>query len=265
SPVSYRGVTVGNVQDINIARDRRHVEIRYDLGVEELVRLGLADAGDKNRLRLPADLRVQLGSSGVTGTKYLSLDFFLARTHPPPKLPFRVPRNYIPATASTYKSLESSVIEAVDQFPGLAKQVEKILGQINVLLNQIHDEKLPQQAGNTLADVDAVMALLKKKLEQLPMAELSGDTRAALQHVSGTLNKADALIAQIASDEGVLGSVQRASDNVGDVAGNASGVVTDVGSTMRDLREALDAVRRLAEALENDSDMLVKGRARGAR
>jgi len=260
SPVSYRGVSLGNVAEINIAPDRRHVEISYDLGVDELERLGLIKRGQ--RLSLPPDIRVQLGSSGVTGTKFLQLDFFNERTHPPPQVTFRLPRNYIPATPSTFKSLEDSVINAVDQFPALAKQVDSVLSQINLLLTEIRAQKLPEQASGTLAEADAVITLLRNKLEQLPMAELSGDARAALQGVGRTLAKADVLLDQIGSDTGLLHSVQRASDGVGDMAGNATGVVSDLGATMRDLRETIDAIRSLAEALERDSDMLIKGRAR---
>jgi ABC-type transporter Mla subunit MlaD len=262
SPVSYRGVSLGNVAEINIAPDRRHVEIAYDLGVDELERLGLIKRGQ--RLSLPSDIRVQLGSSGVTGTKFLQIDFFNEKTHPPPQVPFRLPMNYIPATASTYKSLEDSVTSAVDQFPVLARDVEKVLSQVNALLTEIRAQKLPEQAGVTLADADSVITLLRKKLEQLPMSELTGDARTALQGIGRTLGRADALLAQISSDTGVLTSVQRASDGVGDMAGNATGVVSDVGSTLRDLREAIDAIRSLAETLERDSDMLIKGRARKA-
>jgi phospholipid/cholesterol/gamma-HCH transport system substrate-binding protein len=260
SPVSYRGVSLGNVAEINIAPDRRHVEIEYDLGVDELERLGLIKRGQ--RLRLPPDIRVQLGSSGVTGTKFLQIDFFDEKTHPAPEVPFRLPWNYIPATASTYKSLEDSVTKAVDQFPVLASQVDQVLTQINELLREIRAQKLPEQAADTLADADAVIAVLQKKLEQVPMSELTADARSALQGVNRTLVKADALIDQIGSEQGVLHSVQRASDGIGDMAGNATGVVNDVGTTLRDLRETIDAVRSLAEALERDSDMLIKGRAR---
>jgi phospholipid/cholesterol/gamma-HCH transport system substrate-binding protein len=262
SPVSYRGVSLGNVAEINIAPDRRHVEISYDLGVAELERLGLVKRGE--RLSLPPDIRVQLGSSGVTGTKFLQIDFFNPKTHPPPQVPFRLPRNYIPATASTFKSLEDSVISAVDQFPALARQVDKVLTQINTLLTEIRAQKLPEQASGTLADADAVINLLHKKLEQVPMSELTGEARGALQGVARTLARAEALLEQMNSDTGVLRSVQRASDGVGDMAGNATGVVSDVGATLRDLRETIDAVRSLAEALERDSDMLIKGRARKA-
>ena len=42
SPVRYRGVKIGKVSAIDVAPDRRHVEIIYSLGVEALNRLGLA-------------------------------------------------------------------------------------------------------------------------------------------------------------------------------------------------------------------------------
>lgn len=260
SPVSYRGVSLGNVAEINIAPDRRHVEISYDLGVDELERLGLIKRGQ--RLRLPPDIRTQLGSSGVTGTKFLQIDFFNEKTHPPPEVSFALPRNYIPATASTFKSLEDSVMSAVDQFPVLAKQIDKVLSQVNELLGEIRAQKLPEQAGATLADAHAVISLLEKKLEQVPMNELTSDARTALAGISRTLAKADTMLDEMSSDDGVLRSVQRASDGVGDMAGNATGVVSDVGATMRDLRETIDAIRTLAEALERDSDMLIKGRSR---
>ena len=265
SPVSYRGVTVGKVSDINIAPDRRHVELRYDLGVDELSRLGLAaDRGDETRIRVPADLRVQVASSGVTGTKYLQIDFFAAATHPPPELPFDVPANYIPATPSTFKSLESSVMQAVDQFPVLARQIQEILGQVQALVTEVRAQRIPEQAGETLNHASALLATLHRKVEQVPMERLSSETGALLSRANGTLAKADAMIERLGDERGLIASVQRASDSVGDVAGNANDMVVDMGTTMRDLRETIDAVRDLAEALERDSDMLVKGRARSS-
>ncbi|HVZ36248.1 MAG TPA: MlaD family protein, partial [Polyangiaceae bacterium] len=74
SSVSYRGVKIGKVSQINIAPDHRHVEIKYDLGVDELKRLGLAKgSGRKTAIQVPPDLRVQVGSSGLTGSKYLQI------------------------------------------------------------------------------------------------------------------------------------------------------------------------------------------------
>jgi ABC-type transporter Mla subunit MlaD len=263
SAVSYRGVTIGNVSQINIARDRRHVEIKYDLGVDELMRLGLIDEDDKERIRVPPDLRVQIGSNGLTGSKYLQLDFFLEKTHPPPKLPFPVPKKYIPATPSTFKSLENSITQAVDTLPLLAKQLDALLSQVNNVVDEVREAHLPTQAAQTFAAANATIRVLHDKLQQVPVRELSADMRLSLGKLHEVLAKADTLVAHADSETGVIASVQRASDNMGDVAGNASGVVTDVGSTLRDLRETIDSIRELAEALETDSDMLIKGRARG--
>lgn len=262
SPVSYRGVTIGNVSEINIARDRRHVETKFDLGVEELQRLGLIDQDDAKRIAVPPELRVQIGSSGVTGTKYLQLDFFLEKTHPPPQLPFKVPPKYIPSTPSTFKSLEVSLTQAVDTLPLIAGKLDQLLMHVNTVVDEVQEAHLPEQAGQTFALANATIKTLKDKIEAVPMRELSGDARAALGKLSTTLERAEKLVAHVDSEAGLLASVQRASDSMGDVAGNASGVVSDVGSTLRDLRETIDAVRQLAEALEQDSDMLVKGRAR---
>jgi ABC-type transporter Mla subunit MlaD len=263
SAISYRGVTIGNVADINIARDRRHVEIKYDLGVDELRRLGLIEGDEKQRIMVPPDLRIQIGSNGLTGSKYLQLDFFLEKTHPRPKLPFPVPKNYIPATPSTFKSLELSITQAVDTLPLLAKQLDALLGQVNNVVEEVREAHLPTQAAETFAAANATIRVLHDKLQQVPVRELSGDMRQSLGKLHDVLAKADVLVARADSETGVIASVQRATDNMGDVAGNASGVVTDVGATLRDLRETIDAIRHLAEALETDSDMLIKGRAKG--
>ncbi|MET0341774.1 MAG: MlaD family protein [Polyangiales bacterium] len=265
SPVSYRGVTIGNVSEINIATDRRHVEIAYDLAVDDLERLGLiASEGRRTQINIPPDLRVQVGSSGVTGTKYLQLDFFRDQTHPRPELPFDVPENYIPATPSTFKSLESSVMQAADQIPVVAKQLESILRQVNEIVTEVHEQKLPTHAAGTLSSASALLSLMHKKLESVSIDQLSDEARATFARANATLARADALLERAGSEQGLLRSVERASDAVGDVAVSANDAVVDVATTMRELRATIDAVRLLAEALERDSDMLVKGRAKTA-
>ena len=253
------------MSEINIATDRRHVEIEYDLAVDDLQRLGLiVGEGRTAQISIPPDLRVQVGSSGVTGTKYLQLDFFRDQTHPRPELPFDVPDNYIPATPSTFKSLESSVMQAADQLPIVARQLESILGQVNEIVTAVHKEKLPQQAAATLQSASTLLALMHQKLESMPVDKLSDEARTMFARANTTLARADALLERAGSEQGLLRSVERASDAVGDVAVTANDAVTDVATTMRELRATIDAVRLLADALERDSDMLVKGRAKAS-
>jgi ABC-type transporter Mla subunit MlaD len=62
---------------------------------------------------------------------------------------------------------------------------------------------------------------------------------------------------------GPLHRAQRATDSIGDLAGGARGVGSELGDTLRSVREAAESIQRLTDALDTDSDMLLKGRAKG--
>ena len=74
------------------------------------------------------------------------------------------------------------------------------------------------------------------------------------------LLKLNQTLERIDGDNGLVASVQRASDSLGDVSGN--GLNQNLNETLRALREAAVGIRRLAEALERDPEMLIKGKGR---
>ena len=265
SPVKFRGVTIGNVSSIDIAPDRRHVAVSYQLGVSVLGSLGLAAGhGQGTTLPAPPDLRVQLGSSGLTGVKYILIDFFELRANPAPPLPFPVPINHIAAAPSTMKSLEDSVVRAVDEFPRLATDLSRVLEHVNQILTDVEGQQLPVRMTALLANADRTLALLHGTVGQVDATELSSSVQVAMQHLNAVTAQMQQILARFDGDRGVLSSVQRASDSMGDVAVSARGLGPELGQTMRDLRDTADAVRQLADALETDSDMLLKGRSKAA-
>src|SRR4051812_4986366 len=181
SPVRYRGVIIGSVAAIAIAPDRRHVAIRYDLTVDVLGRLGLAaPRGTETKLRMPTDLRAQIASTGVTGVKYLQIDFFDGHAGPPPDLPFPVPDNYIPATPSTLKNIEDSVVRAVDRFPEVADHVVAVLEKVDRMLDDLDQKALPARVSATLDRVDHTLGTVDTKLNQVDARALSAQTQTAL-------------------------------------------------------------------------------------
>jgi paraquat-inducible protein B len=262
SPVRYRGVKIGNVSGIDVAPDRRHVEIVYFLGVKVLGRLKLAGTshGKETRILMPPELRVQLASTGLTGTKYLQIDFFDTGGVPPPVLPFPVPENYIPATPSTMKGLEDAVVRAVDMIPVLVRDIGSLVARVNVILDDVNRRGVPGRAAATLDTANSLLASLRNKLGQLRVDELSRDAAATLKGASAALAKMKGLLDHIDGNDGLLASVQRTSDSLSDVAGPQLGASLD--ETGRDLREAAVAVRQLVEALQRDPDMLIKGKTK---
>ncbi len=266
SPVKFRGVTVGSVSVIDIAPDHRHVAVTCQLEVTELNDLGLAAArGAKARIAVPPDLRVQLGSSGLTGVKFISIDFFPIEDNPILPLPFAVPENFIPSARSTMKNLEDSVVHAVDRFPELADQIVQLLGKISHLLEDVTDEHIPLKASATLGKVNDLLASVQAALQRADVEKLSHDAQATMANLNGAVTRMNGLIERLQSEKGMIASVERASSAVGDVAHGATGLGEHLEETMRDVQEAAAAVQRLGDALDRDSDMLLKGRTRSAR
>ncbi|MEO7095591.1 MAG: MlaD family protein [Polyangiales bacterium] len=262
SPIKFRGVTIGNVSAIDIAPDGRHVGVTSELTLTDLNELGIAEGKGKNaRIRVPPELRVQLASQGITGVKFLQIDFFVIKDNPPPVLPFPVPENYIPAAVSTMKNLEDAVVKAVDRVPELTDNLVKISSQVSVLLTSIDEKKLPEKAEKTLVHFDSVLSMLQASIKAIDTGKLSAQAQTALTNANVVFKHADGLLAKLDGEKGLIASVQKTSDSLGDVATsvNASGISQTFDETLRDIQDFVAAFQRVADALERDPDMLTKG------
>src|SRR4051794_3011797 len=87
SPVKFRGVTIGFVSAIEIAPDHRMVDVMSELDVTDIKRMGLTERDGHpkvghEKFLIPPDLRAQLGSQGVTGVKFIAIDFFDVKSNP---------------------------------------------------------------------------------------------------------------------------------------------------------------------------------------
>jgi paraquat-inducible protein B len=205
-------------------------------------------------------LRVQIASTGLTGTKFLQIDFFDTGGLPPLVLPFPVPENYIPAIPSTMKNLEDAVVRAVDRMPDIARDLGSLLARVGAILDDVNRHDLPGKVEATLDATHQLVASMRRKLDRLPVDELSREAVATLKGASLALAKMERVLDGLDGTDGLFASVQRTSDRFGDAAG--SRLEANLDETGRDLREAASSVRQLVDALQRDPDMLIKGKAK---
>jgi phospholipid/cholesterol/gamma-HCH transport system substrate-binding protein len=266
SPVKFRGVTIGRVATIDVAPDHRHVQVENELFVDQLGRLGLHSIvrGDTG-LSVHPTLRVQLAQTGITGVKFILLDFFDGPAYPSPVLPFKVPKNTIPVTPSTMKNLEDSVVRTANQFPDIAAALLGTVTKLNALMDGVEKEQLPARAGDTIAEANAAMRELKTQLNALNASALSENANQSLSELNQTLTSVNRLLDRLESDDGLMKSAERAANSMNEVARGAQSVGPELELTMREVRSAARSIRRFVDALERDPDMLLKGRAAAAR
>lgn len=265
SPAKFRGVTVGTIAAVRIGPDHRSVEVIGEMDQEELARLQFIEGRGKNaKVKTPTDLRVQLASQGVTGAKFLQFDFYDEALHPPPKLPFPVPVHYVPSTKSTLKGLEERLISATEHLPELMGQATAAVTQVNTLLRTLDPQGLTNQALATMRATEQAVSSVQHNVEALKMGKLSERADVVLTNLGNTSKKLELLATQLEGDKGLMVSAQRTSSAVGELARSANGVTGDLAETLRSLRDAADSFQNLAQSLEKDPDMLLKGRSRKA-
>jgi len=264
SPVKFRGVTIGYVSAIEIAPDHRHVDVIEELDSEDIRRMGLADGEGKEgaRFYVPPDLRAQLGSQGITGVKFVSIDFFDPKSNPPPQLTFEVPERYIPAAPSMMKNLEDTVTKAMDKLPELVDAVVAITGRVDRMVAQLEEDDVTGKAAETMAHADEVLSQLNKTMKKLDRAELPDRAAAALDDVSKAVAKLNSVLDRVDGDDGLVASIRRASDAFGTLGRGAGSTTRELDKTLREVRDAAESIRVLTEAIERDPDMLLKGRAK---
>jgi paraquat-inducible protein B len=269
APVKFQGVPVGTVTRILIQIDERdktfQVPVRYEIDLKRLTtQLGtFVDLTQEPVLRqqIADGLRAQLQmESIVTGQLYIELSY---RPDAPPgefeKGPTRWPE--IPTTPSLMAALGTGA-------GSLVADVLQVLFQVNEMLAEIN---MPEINAAVVASAQAVERLvdspeIRAALAQVPgMAEQVNLTMAQVhllaQHAGAVL---DPLALQIedASTEMVatMQALRRTLDETHGMLSADARLGYGLQEALASLRDAADALSLLATSLEQNPDMLLRGR-----
>jgi len=244
SPVKFRGVSVGTVADITIAPDRRLVQVTSAISLDALRRLGLRQVAPDPHSTDPfiaQNLRVQLAAAGITGVRFLQIDFFDPQRYPPPQLPFQPPWNYVPSAPSTLKSLEEALLDLMNRLPTLGDRATDVLVEGKNTLTSVR-----RLAGVIEADNGALNDLLVR-------------LRSAASRFETAVGEAE-LGSTTTALRAAAGSVGDAAGSVGNAANGVNDARDDLRASLIALRETLESTRAFVESLDRDPSALVRGR-----
>jgi ABC-type transporter Mla subunit MlaD len=273
--VSYRGVAIGHVTQIGLARaeyghvrpfdmrepSSRLVVVRYNINA---ARVG-AEPVPEDAVKL--GLRARLASQGLTGLAYIELDFYDPRQYPPLSVPWNPKSAYIPSVPSTIVQVQTAVqtflghLAEVDII-GLATELQKVLGDLRFTLEKgdLHTTLL--QASETLKTVQT-------ELVQADLPTLSREIQASAASVRG--------FAQGPQTKTILAKTAEATSRLSVVAerlpsliaalsraaqradASASDIQQELAPTLRDIRAAAENLRDTSEMLRQSPAQVLFG------
>lgn len=260
SAVKFRGVVIGHVASIGVAPDQRHVSVTSALAPDLVTELQSNHEHDGvARFVVQPGMRAQLAQSGLSGAKFILIDFFEG-TSPVLGEGLVAPRNYLPAAPSTMKRLEDSLISASADLPAITGELTRTIAMANAIIAQVETVRVPQRLVETLADASASLRMFNTQVNALNTGELSGNINQTLTAVKSTLSRVDGLVDGLNAHDGMLSGATDSLRSINEVARNARSLGPEMEATLREVQSAAQSIRRLADALEREPDMLLKGR-----
>jgi paraquat-inducible protein B len=283
APVVFRGVRIGSVRSIGVVfeGDGFAVPVVAALDRERIRNLQGGPALEDPRLSLPAlvarGLSAQLATQSLlTGQLYVDLDLRDDVQLPPPRSDGMVE---IPTTLTRFQSLQDQ-LDQVD-LTQMAQDLSATLGAARTLLA---GPELKATLAE-LAQASAALARLSRTLEQRagPLLDTARSTleqtsqaadrvgtaadqvSGAADRVSSAAERADTLLAP---DSALMTSTRQAADELALSAAALRAATADESTTVQALQRAMGdvsraarALRDLAETIDDQPQVLIRGRS----
>jgi paraquat-inducible protein B len=265
APVALRGVTVGQVTDIQLVLTTDRAEITMIVEAElvadnVLIRGKELERRDMLEYLIDNGLRAQLNMQSVlTGLLYVQMDF-----HPEAEAVLAEldsPYAQIP-TIPTELEILRRTLQSVD-YAAMAEAAQSIVTGLRAFVEDEDFLALPGELRATLASLEAASGRLDSSLARLE-PELSralgsvGDAAAGMSDALPALS--GELAAALASLEEALRATRDAMGGLGRQVAEDSPTLQQLGATLREVSRASRSLQGLLQTLEDQPDALLRGR-----
>ena len=308
SAVKLKGVTIGRVKKITLY-EGEYVKVTMQAVTgsysdKAMVTMSEEEANKKFQsdiiAAVEAGMRVNLNYAGITGMKYIELDYADPSRDNKVELPFEVDEVYIPAMRSSLEDIVIDVEKIIDgvariDFQGIGENAEKAMASAEKTM-----ASLDKFATNDLLTVTKDLSVSLKKIDKFistvekevlaakvgPTTESLRDTLANLDVNSEELNKALASVTKTSNligkdferiSDGVVASLDTMEKNLqalskltpqvekvlkgeGKMGAAIVGFTRDLANSLDSFERTMDSVRRLTDYLERHPSSLIKGK-----
>jgi len=262
SPVKFRGVLVGNVEEITLTgveygTRRGYVVVRAGIS-RNVFQFSLADPANPAFIaEVQRGLRVRLAPQGLTGQAYLEADYLNPKLNPPLEIDWRPKYPYVPSAQSRITQLSDAVerilrnVEQLD-IQRLIGSVESSLKTIDKLASGANLDKISTQAVALLTEVRETNLQLKQVVGGSDLKDAVKDAAVAAGTARQILERADKPLSQLIAD------LPKASESINRVAQRLDAVTANLPETNAQFRQTLQQLNRLISGQQRDIEKTVE-------
>ena len=262
SPVKFRGVLVGNVEEITLTgveygTRRGYVVVRAGIS-RNVFQFSLADPANPAFIaEVQRGLRVRLAPQGLTGQAYLEADYLNPKLNPPLEIDWRPKYPYVPSAQSRITQLSDAVerilrnVEQLD-IQRLIGSVESSLKTIDKLASGANLDKISTQAVALLTELRQTNLQLKEVVGGSELKDAVKDAAVAAGTARQILERADKPLSQLIAD------LPKASESINRVAQRLDAVTANLPETNAQFRQTLQQLNRLISGQQRDIEKTVE-------
>ncbi len=269
SQVKYKGVTIGSVSDIFImtSNENRLIQVEMEINFDALrsedpkkLRKMFYEFIQRERER---GLRCRLEFAGITGQKYIEMDYFdSAKSLNSPIEQLSIlnkedQKYFLPSSPSLFKGLLKQLTTSLTNiaeidFGGISSDLRKSIQSADKLISS-------PKIASTVAELENSSRQLTILLEKTNEAFDAKDIRAILKDINKVLNEADDLIA-LAKADLKKAKVGETSTSFRNAANSITSSKEDVNRLLLQIELTVTSLNELINKINDDPSSLLRGK-----
>ena len=256
SPVKFRGVPVGRVEQISLtsaeyATRREYVLVRVSISSNILPFPVNDPRSPQLKQALDRGFRIRIAPQGLTGVAYLEADYLEPERNPPLEIDWQPEYPYIPSTRSRITQLSEAVERILRNFSDidiaqLSQTLDKSIVAITKLAENANLDKIGAQA-------NALLSELRQTNRQINTLVSNPELKTAVADVSASAGRARQIIERAEKPiNQMLTDLPQATESLNRLVKRLDLAANDLPQTSTELRQTIQRMNRLLANQQRD-------------
>jgi phospholipid/cholesterol/gamma-HCH transport system substrate-binding protein len=256
SPVKFRGVPVGRVEQISLtsaeySTRREYVLVRVSIS-SNIFQFPVNDpTSPQLKQALDRGFRIRIAPQGLTGVAYLEADYLDPERNPPLEIDWQPEYPYIPSTRSRITQLSEAVERILRNFSDidiaqLSQTIDKSLEAMTKLAENANLDKIGGQANALLNELRATNRQINTLVSNPELKTAVADVSASAGRARQIIERAEKPINQMLTD------LPQATESLNRLVKRLDSAANDLPQTSTELRQTIQRMNRLLANQQRD-------------